>query len=70
MLYFHPWEFDPDQPRLPLSRLRRFRTYVGIHRTRGRLRGLLKGRQFARAIDVAKRLDASWELLPGFDLNA
>ena len=70
MLYFHPWEFDPDQPRLPLSRLRRFRTYVGINRTRGRLRGLLQGRRFARAIDVAKRLDASWEMLPGFDLNA
>jgi polysaccharide deacetylase family protein (PEP-CTERM system associated) len=70
MLYFHPWEFDPDQPRLPLSRLRRFRTYVGIHRTRGRLRGLLEGRRFARAIDVAKRLNVSWGTLPGFDLNA
>ena len=21
VLYFHPWEFDPDQPRLPLGRL-------------------------------------------------
>jgi polysaccharide deacetylase family protein (PEP-CTERM system associated) len=71
MLYFHPWEFDPEQPRLPLRRLRRFRTYVGISRTRGRLRSLLAGgHRFARAIDVAKRLDASWEMLPGFDLRA
>src|SRR5262249_39806788 len=30
MLYFHPWEFDPLQARLPLSLLNRFRTYVGI----------------------------------------
>src|SRR5581483_7457642 len=29
-LYFHPWEFDPGQPRLPLGRLSRFRTYVGL----------------------------------------
>src|SRR5207248_1508972 len=30
MLYFHPWEFDPGQPRLPLGLLSRFRTYVGL----------------------------------------
>jgi hypothetical protein len=31
-LYFHPWEFDPEQRRLPLGRLNSFRTYVR-HRT-------------------------------------
>ena len=36
-LYFHPWEFDPDQARLPLRGLNRFRTYVGLARTRRRL---------------------------------
>lgn len=41
VLYFHPWEFDPDQPRLPLSRLSRFRTYVGIKTARKRFRNLL-----------------------------
>ena len=41
VLYFHPWEFDPDQPRLPLGRLSRFRTYVGIRHSRGRLCRLL-----------------------------
>jgi polysaccharide deacetylase family protein (PEP-CTERM system associated) len=41
VLYFHPWEFDPEQPRLPLVRVSRFRTYVGISRTRKRLRKLL-----------------------------
>jgi polysaccharide deacetylase family protein (PEP-CTERM system associated) len=70
MLYFHPWEFDPDQPRLPLGRLKRFRTYVGLSRTRSRLRSLLTGRRFARAIDVAKRLDPLLRTLPGFDLTA
>jgi polysaccharide deacetylase family protein (PEP-CTERM system associated) len=42
VLYFHPWEFDPDQPRLPLTGLRRFRTYVNLHRTRDRLDQLLR----------------------------
>lgn len=57
MLYFHPWEFDPAQPRLPLERLSRFRTYVGIARTRARLGALLSKRSYARAQDVARDLE-------------
>ena len=57
MLYFHPWEFDPDQPRLPLARLARFRTYVGIKSNRRRLSSLLASYQFVRAVDVAENLD-------------
>ena len=56
MLYFHPWEFDPDGPRLPLPRLSRFRTYVGINRSRARLETLLGRHPFARAVDVAQDL--------------
>ena len=48
MLYFHPWEFDPDQQRLPLGRLNSFRTYVGIGSSRRRLQQLLAGRRFSR----------------------
>lgn len=40
-LYFHPWEFDADQPRLPLNARQRIRTYVGIGRSRARLERLL-----------------------------
>jgi polysaccharide deacetylase family protein (PEP-CTERM system associated) len=58
MLYFHPWEFDPDQPRLPLPRVSRFRTYVGLRRTRRRLHTLLGRHHFSRAIDVARDLRA------------
>src|SRR5207237_3558822 len=56
MLYFHPWEFDPDQPRLPLARLARFRTYFGVHSSRARLAGMLARYRFARAVDVAENL--------------
>lgn len=55
-LYFHPWEFDPDQDRLPLPRLSRFRTYVGVPRSRDRLITLLDRYRFTRAIDVAESL--------------
>ena len=59
MLYFHPWEFDPDQPRLPLKRLSRWRTYVGVRRTTARLANLLAAFPFRRAIDVVHDIRAS-----------
>jgi polysaccharide deacetylase family protein (PEP-CTERM system associated) len=68
MLYFHPWEFDPDQPRLPLSALGRWRTYVGLRRTRGHLLRLLQYYGSCRAIDVAKGLDARNNALPSYCL--
>jgi polysaccharide deacetylase family protein (PEP-CTERM system associated) len=70
MLYFHPWEFDPDQFRLPLRRLSAFRTYVGISRSRGRLVSLLERHKFTRAIDVARVLGQDWSSLPAFNVAA
>ncbi len=64
VLYFHPWEFDPEQLRLPLGLLSRFRTYVGISRSRARLVSLLQNRRFARAVDVAGHLHLQWPSLP------
>ncbi|HEV3144062.1 MAG TPA: DUF3473 domain-containing protein, partial [Gemmataceae bacterium] len=69
MLYFHPWEFDPEQPRLPLGRLSRFRTYVGMRRTRERLKALLSRHRFARAIDAVEKLEAQKSELPRFLLS-
>jgi hypothetical protein len=65
MMYFHPWEFDPEQQRLPLRRLNRFRTYVGLSRSRARLSRLLDRHTFQRAVDVADELD-SGPTLPAF----
>lgn len=70
MLYFHPWEFDADQPRLPLGRLSRWRTYVGTGRTTGRLKSLLKGYPFSRAIDAVRAIRESGVVLPRFKLVA
>jgi polysaccharide deacetylase family protein (PEP-CTERM system associated) len=68
MLYFHPWEFDPGQPRLPMRPLNRFRTYVGLGRARPRLQALLSRHRFVRAIDVVRRLEAEPSPLPTFRL--
>jgi polysaccharide deacetylase family protein (PEP-CTERM system associated) len=57
MLYFHPWEFDLEQEHLPLGWLSRWRTYVGIGRTRARLADLLGRYPFTRAADVARQID-------------
>jgi polysaccharide deacetylase family protein (PEP-CTERM system associated) len=38
--YVHPWELDPDQPRLNAPWHARFRHYTGLHRTRARLERL------------------------------
>jgi polysaccharide deacetylase family protein (PEP-CTERM system associated) len=70
MLYFHPWEFDPDQPQLPLGRVSRARTYVGIKSSARRLGSLLKryAGRFRRAIDVVTELEAKRDQLPRFKL--
>jgi len=39
--YVHPWEVDPDQPRLPVGRLTTLRHYGGLEKTLPRLRALL-----------------------------
>jgi len=70
VLYFHPWEFDPEQPRLPLRRLARFRTYVGTGSSRDRFGTLLARHRFGRMMDLAARLSAHRDQLPRFRLAA
>ncbi|HXH82028.1 MAG TPA: XrtA system polysaccharide deacetylase [Candidatus Tectomicrobia bacterium] len=52
MVYLHPWEFDPAQPRLPVRGLNRFRQYVNLATTRPKLERLLEHFAFAPARDV------------------
>lgn len=49
VFYFHPWELDKEQPRVPgISVKTRFRHYVNIHRMEDRLKCLLKDFQWGR----------------------
>ncbi|TAJ98314.1 MAG: DUF3473 domain-containing protein [Candidatus Manganitrophaceae bacterium] len=46
IVYLHPWEIDPGQPRIHGSRLSRFRHYVNLDKTESRLRRLLQDFRF------------------------
>ena len=46
VLYLHPWEIDPDQPRLSGPLKSRFRHYTNLHRTQERLELLLQRYRF------------------------
>jgi len=59
--YLHPWEIDPDQPRMEVKLRSRFRHYTNLSRCEGRLRRLLKAFEFAPMREVLAEL----ELLEG-----
>jgi polysaccharide deacetylase family protein (PEP-CTERM system associated) len=46
-LYVHPWEMDPDQPRLASGLISRMRTYAGLRGTRAKVRELLSEFRFS-----------------------
>jgi polysaccharide deacetylase family protein (PEP-CTERM system associated) len=54
LIYLHPWEFDPNQPRIPASAVSRFRQYVNLQKTEGRLIKLLQDFQFGSMQAVLK----------------
>jgi polysaccharide deacetylase family protein (PEP-CTERM system associated) len=59
VLYFHPWELDPDQPRIAGRWKSRLRHYIGLGVMERRLRELLAGGRFIPLIDLVRRLDSS-----------
>jgi polysaccharide deacetylase family protein (PEP-CTERM system associated) len=52
VVYLHPWEIDPAQPRQAGSLLSRFRHYVHLDRTESRLRALLSEFAFGPLCEV------------------
>ena len=57
ILYFHPWELDPDQPRISGSWKSRFRHYFNLSKTSTRLTELLSQHRFEPMINLLNRLD-------------
>lgn len=55
VLYIHPWEVDPGQPRIRASMASRFRHYTHLDRTLDRLRALLSRFPFGPVRDVLDR---------------
>jgi polysaccharide deacetylase family protein (PEP-CTERM system associated) len=55
VFYFHPWEIDPDQPRLEGAPLKtRFRHYVNLSRMEQKLSRLLSGFRWDRIDGVLR----------------
>lgn len=53
MFYFHPWEVDPEQPRVSgISAKMRFRHYLNLNRMETRLDQLLSDFEWGRVIDA------------------
>jgi polysaccharide deacetylase family protein (PEP-CTERM system associated) len=53
IFYFHPWEIDPAQPRVPGTGVKtRFRHYVNLRRTEPRLRRLLRDFRWRRMDEI------------------
>ncbi|MEK6239262.1 MAG: DUF3473 domain-containing protein [Planctomycetales bacterium] len=60
VFYVHPWEIDPDQPRLTVrSRLSRMRHYVNLRSTKGKLDRLLSAFQFGSFTAVAGEVSSN-----------
>jgi len=56
--YVHPWEIDPDQPRLPVSSLNYVRHYRGLGTALARIEGLLSEFRFASISSFLPQLTA------------
>ena len=52
VLYFHPWEIDPEQPRIKASMKSQFRHYLNLRRTEKKLRHLFANLRFSPMQDV------------------
>jgi hypothetical protein len=58
IIYFHPWELDPDQPRLEGSWKSRCRHYTALDKTEVRLEEILSRRSFQPLINLVRELEA------------
>ncbi len=54
MVYLHPWELDPDQPRINTSRYKKYLHYHNLDKTADRLKNLVRDFEFAPIRDVLK----------------
>ena len=54
IVYFHPWEMDPEQPKLKLSMRSRFRHYTNLKSMPSRIAELLENYQFAPLFELTE----------------
>ena len=57
IFYLHPWEIDPDQPKVEAGWFSRFRHYNNLEKCESRLQQLMKDFQFGTTWQVLKSLE-------------
>jgi len=65
IVYLHPREIDPDQPRMPMGRYRRFKSYVNLHTTEPKLQRLLSDFPFTTFRDYIRSIESASPLPSG-----
>jgi polysaccharide deacetylase family protein (PEP-CTERM system associated) len=61
IFYLHPWELDPEQPRMSGPRRSTLRHYLNLGRVEGRLERLLDDFRFAAVRELLPGLERGWE---------
>jgi len=56
VLYFHPWEIDPGQPRIKAGFKSTFRHYLNLHSTEAKLRKVIGSGQFTNMHNVLENM--------------
>ena len=69
MIYLHPREIDPLQPRLEMSKKRTFMSYVNLHKTESKLEKILQKFKF-NSIENIWQLSSVTELMSTSDKNS
>ena len=65
VFYLHPWELDPEQPRMQGSRLSRFRHYRNLARVETRLAQLFDDFRFTSVRELLPAFARRWERANG-----
>lgn len=63
-VYLHPWEIDPEQPRMKGPITSRLRHYMGLGTTEKKLRNLLKQFEFCT---LSRLIEESYPVIPSPD---
>ncbi len=57
MVYFHPWELDPEQPKIAAPLRSKIRHYTNLSRMKGKIEKILKNFSFSTISDVCNGLE-------------
>ncbi len=68
-MYLHPWEVDPDQPRIAIGGIRGFRHYVNLRKTLPKLERLLRRFRFVGLEQALAQCDSWRAKWPAFSLS-